>query len=126
MYSQNRGCAGLAIDDVDLQDYLYIPVREVASHAISEQLHVVRARNKVGSRLGAIAPDSGQRDNPTIGCGIAKPRHQRVIVGTIHPTDAAASDAVLAEEKAKVEAKAKAAAEIKVNPTLADAVVKHG
>jgi NADH-quinone oxidoreductase subunit I len=36
--------------------------------------------------------------------------------GEIHPTDAAASDAILAEEKAKVEAKAKAAAESKANP----------
>jgi NADH-quinone oxidoreductase subunit I len=35
----------------------------------------------------------------------------------IHPTDAAASDAILAEEKAKVEAKAKAATETKANPT---------
>ena len=44
---------------------------------------------------------------------LAKPNeHYR----EIHPTDAAASDAALAEEKAKVEAKAKAAAEIKTNP----------
>jgi NADH-quinone oxidoreductase subunit I len=41
--------------------------------------------------------------------------------GEIHPTDAAASDAILAEEKAKVEAKAKAAAEIKPSPALANA-----
>jgi len=41
--------------------------------------------------------------------------------GEIHPTDAAASDAILAEEKAKVEAKAKAAAEIKPSPVLANA-----
>jgi len=36
----------------------------------------------------------------------------------IHPTDAAVSDAILAEEKAKVEAKAKAAAETKANPPV--------
>lgn len=36
--------------------------------------------------------------------------------GKIHPTDAAASDALLAEEKAKAEAKAKAASEITANP----------
>jgi NADH-quinone oxidoreductase subunit I len=41
--------------------------------------------------------------------------------GEIHPTDAAASDAILAEEKAKVEAKAKAAVEIKPSPVLANA-----
>jgi NADH-quinone oxidoreductase subunit I len=41
--------------------------------------------------------------------------------GKIHPTEAAESDALLAEEKAKVEAKAKAAAEAKANPTLATA-----
>jgi NADH-quinone oxidoreductase subunit I len=41
--------------------------------------------------------------------------------GEIHPTDAAASDAILAEEKAKVEAKAKASAEIKPSPVLANA-----
>jgi NADH-quinone oxidoreductase subunit I len=41
--------------------------------------------------------------------------------GKIHPTEAAESDALLAEEKAKVEAKAKAAAEAKPNPTLATA-----
>jgi NADH-quinone oxidoreductase subunit I len=41
--------------------------------------------------------------------------------GEIHPTDAAASDAILAEEKAKVEAKAKAAAEIKPSPALPNA-----
>jgi NADH-quinone oxidoreductase subunit I len=35
----------------------------------------------------------------------------------IHPTDAAVSDAILAEEKAKAEAKAKAATEAKANPT---------
>jgi len=35
----------------------------------------------------------------------------------IHPTDAAASDAILAEEKAKVEAKARAATETKAKPT---------
>jgi NADH-quinone oxidoreductase subunit I len=40
---------------------------------------------------------------------------------TIHPTDAAASDALLAEEKAKVEAKAKAATETKPNPTSPNA-----
>jgi NADH-quinone oxidoreductase subunit I len=34
----------------------------------------------------------------------------------IHPTDAAVSDAILAEEKAKAEAKAKAATEAKANP----------
>jgi NADH-quinone oxidoreductase subunit I len=39
----------------------------------------------------------------------------------VHPTDAAASDALLAEEKAKVEAKAKAATETKVNPTTSHA-----
>jgi NADH-quinone oxidoreductase subunit I len=38
----------------------------------------------------------------------------------IHPTDAAVSDALLAEEKAKVEAKAKAATETKINPTLSN------
>lgn len=37
---------------------------------------------------------------------------------TIHPTDAAESDALLAEEKAKAEAKANAATEIKANSTL--------
>jgi NADH-quinone oxidoreductase subunit I len=47
--------------------------------------------------------------------------------GKIHPTDAAASDAVLAEEKAKVEAKAKAAAESKVtSPAMAATVEQHG
>jgi NADH-quinone oxidoreductase subunit I len=35
----------------------------------------------------------------------------------VHPTDAAVSDGILAEEKAKVEAKAKAATETKTNPT---------
>jgi NADH-quinone oxidoreductase subunit I len=39
----------------------------------------------------------------------------------VHPTDAAASDAILAEEKAKVEAKAKATTEVKVNPAPAGA-----
>ena len=39
----------------------------------------------------------------------------------VHPTDAAVSDAILAEEKAKVEAKAKAATEPKVNPVSAGA-----
>jgi len=38
----------------------------------------------------------------------------------IHPTDAAVSDAILAEEKAKAEAKAKAATEAKANPTPAN------
>jgi NADH-quinone oxidoreductase subunit I len=38
----------------------------------------------------------------------------------IHPTDAAVSDALLAEEKAKVEAKAKAANETKTNPTVSN------
>jgi len=41
--------------------------------------------------------------------------------GKIHPTEAAEVDAHLAEEKAKVEAKAKAATETKVSPTLANA-----
>jgi NADH-quinone oxidoreductase subunit I len=41
----------------------------------------------------------------------------------IHPTDAAVSDALLAEEKAKVEAKAKAATEPKTNPPVAIAPV---
>jgi NADH-quinone oxidoreductase subunit I len=47
----------------------------------------------------------------------------------VHPTDAAVSDAILAEEKAKVEAKAKAATEPKANPILPDAsqmVQEHG
>lgn len=47
----------------------------------------------------------------------------------VHPTQAAESDAILAEEKAKVEAKAKAAAETKASPVLADAskaVQEHG
>jgi NADH-quinone oxidoreductase subunit I len=39
--------------------------------------------------------------------------------GTVHPTDAAVSDAILAGEKAKVEAKAKAAGEIKSTPAAA-------
>jgi NADH-quinone oxidoreductase subunit I len=40
----------------------------------------------------------------------------------VHPTDAAASDAILAEEKAKAEAKARAAAtESKANPALSNA-----
>jgi NADH-quinone oxidoreductase subunit I len=39
--------------------------------------------------------------------------------GKVHPTDAAVSDAILAEDKAKVEAKAKAAAEVKSTPTAA-------
>jgi NADH-quinone oxidoreductase subunit I len=38
--------------------------------------------------------------------------------GKIHPTDAAVSDAILAEEKAKAEAKAKAAVETKANPPI--------
>src|SRR5271155_5642605 len=42
--------------------------------------------------------------------------------GKIHPTDAAVSDALLAEEKAKVEAKAKAATETKANSTLPNAL----
>src|ERR1700679_2688961 len=37
--------------------------------------------------------------------------------GKIHPTDAAASDAILAEEKAKVEAKGRAGPGIRGNPT---------
>ncbi len=47
----------------------------------------------------------------------------------VHPTQAAESDAILAEEKAKVEAKAKAAAETKASPALANAskaVQEHG
>ncbi len=47
----------------------------------------------------------------------------------VHPTQAAESDAILAEEKAKIEAKAKAATETKTNPVLADAskaVQEHG
>jgi NADH-quinone oxidoreductase subunit I len=39
----------------------------------------------------------------------------------IHPTDAAVSDALLAEEKAKMEAKAKAAAETKANTSVPNA-----
>jgi NADH-quinone oxidoreductase subunit I len=39
----------------------------------------------------------------------------------VHPTDAGASDALLAEEKAKVEAKAKAASETKANPAVPNA-----
>jgi NADH-quinone oxidoreductase subunit I len=39
----------------------------------------------------------------------------------VHPTDAAVSDAILAEEKAKVEAKAKAATETKANLVSASA-----
>jgi NADH-quinone oxidoreductase subunit I len=39
--------------------------------------------------------------------------------GKVHPADAAVSDAILAEDKAKVEAKAKAAAEVKSAPTAA-------
>jgi NADH-quinone oxidoreductase subunit I len=46
--------------------------------------------------------------------------------GKIHPTEAAESDALLAEEKAKVEAKAKAAAEAKANPTSATAQLDSG
>ena len=38
--------------------------------------------------------------------------------GKIHPTDAAVSDALLAEEKDKAEAKAKAATESKAAPAL--------
>jgi len=38
--------------------------------------------------------------------------------GKIHPTEAAESDALLAEEKARVEAKAKASADAKANPTV--------
>jgi NADH-quinone oxidoreductase subunit I len=45
--------------------------------------------------------------------------------GKIHPTEAAESDALLAEEKAKVEAKAKAA-EAKANPTSATAQPDSG
>ncbi len=40
----------------------------------------------------------------------------------VHPTDAAASDAILAEEKAKAEAKTKAAVDPKSNATLASAL----
>jgi NADH-quinone oxidoreductase subunit I len=36
----------------------------------------------------------------------------------VHPTDAAASDALLEEERAKVEAKTKAASETKANATV--------
>jgi NADH-quinone oxidoreductase subunit I len=39
----------------------------------------------------------------------------------VHPTDAAVSDAILAEEKAKAEAKAKAATESKTNPAISTA-----
>ena len=39
----------------------------------------------------------------------------------VHPTDAATSDALLAEEKAKADAKAKATAEPKTNPPLPNA-----
>jgi NADH-quinone oxidoreductase subunit I len=39
----------------------------------------------------------------------------------VHPTDAAASDALLAEEKAKLEAKAKTASETKANPAVPNA-----
>jgi NADH-quinone oxidoreductase subunit I len=39
----------------------------------------------------------------------------------VHPTDAAASDALLAEEKAKLEAKAKTASETKANPAAPNA-----
>src|SRR5271170_217298 len=41
--------------------------------------------------------------------------------GKIHPTEAAEVDSHLAEEKAKVEAKARAATETKASPTLANA-----
>ena len=41
--------------------------------------------------------------------------------GKIHPTDAAVSDAILAEEKSKAEAKAKTVAETKPNPPLPNA-----
>jgi NADH-quinone oxidoreductase subunit I len=43
----------------------------------------------------------------------------------VHPTDAAVSDAVLAEEKAKVEAKAKAATETKASPTTSTAPLRN-
>ena len=39
----------------------------------------------------------------------------------VHPTDAAASDALLAEEKAKLEAKARAASETKADPARPNA-----
>jgi NADH-quinone oxidoreductase subunit I len=47
----------------------------------------------------------------------------------VHPTQAEESDAILAAEKAKVEAKAKAATETKVNPAssnVPEAVQEHG
>ena len=52
-----------------------------------------------------------------VGCfGIRRGCPSRMrIIRKIHPTDAAVSDAILAEEKAKVEAKAKAATEAKAN-----------
>ena len=39
----------------------------------------------------------------------------------VHPTDAAASDALLAEEKARIEAKGKVASDPKANPALSNA-----
>ena len=39
----------------------------------------------------------------------------------VHPTDAAASDAILAEEKVKAEAKAKASTQSKANPASPNA-----
>jgi NADH-quinone oxidoreductase subunit I len=59
-------------------------------------------------RFGGLLWDKAQLSKPNA--------HYR----KVHPTDAAASDAILAEEKAKAEAKAKAATETKTNLTPPD------
>src|ERR1039458_1575063 len=77
---QNGRRSCLAVDHADLQNGLDVPARKIASYSVSKKLHVVGAGRKLSSGLGPVAAHSSQHDHPTIGCGIAKPGHQRIVV----------------------------------------------
>ena len=82
MHGQNRRSPCLAVDHIDLQNYFNIPIGKIAPHLVSEQLHIMRTCNKLGSCLGPIPAHSRQRDNPAIGCRITEPSYQRIIIRT--------------------------------------------
>src|SRR5580658_1104635 len=81
VHSKNRRRSRFSVNHAHLQDGLNIAGAEVFSQLIAKQLHVMRAAGEFRGGFSPVASDTGQDDDPTVGCNVAIPGHQSVIVG---------------------------------------------
>ena len=75
------GAPVFALITPTIEHDLDVAISKFAAELLLEHLEIMRAGRKLGGGFGSVAAEPGQRDHPSVDIGVAKPRHDCVVVG---------------------------------------------